>query len=752
MTRRVLIVDSDIGFILRLKKALEELRYDVRAMGRSRPALSALDDQRYDVAVVDLHLEHGEAGELILGMRVRQPDLPVVVSGSSPNDPDRIPALSVQGYIHKPYVARDLTQVIDRAIEQGYDFYANLRSTANLLAHHESNEQMETVVEAALSQAPDAEPPIDEGATVGRVLELLQDPAVVAEIMSGHEANESQQILPTFAESSSGNLRSATRTPEMWAGPDSGSGVMAATALRITETEVTPLDSLLMRIDQLSQQAGQPQIRPLPSWLRPRTPDEKAYLAELLRALHPSPTSVEELLEKTGERLQPISLDDFVPKELTEYDTTPYLSVTQPMLLPELDLFPDPLTREEIEWLEGPSQDSGPINVELLEALAEAESDEDPRLNAVLGTVSRPTVIPPENRETLADEGELIATTLEEVTQAIVLPEEPSDGPLTDSDLLPVDEEAVDEMLGEMDVIARAALQLTQLSLENSALGILLTHHDYPVGRTGSFEADVWHEIIQAVLMAWRREGENNTRMRYIDLDGVGQCLLFSVRTVDDLTLTLIFSADLPVRMIRRQANQLAEALMLIPEKVRSVDVPPVTAPEESPVAEVTVMDDEPPAAITQNSRPTDLRGPAGLRETASTTAASLSREPGSFAGYACLWVLRAPNLRLVDYSEPLGYWLQRIAADQDWDFVDVRVGEFWVNVHIEIPVKLQPAEVIQLLMQETNRYLLDAIGQDSNAVGSVWASSYSITTPGRLLEPPAIERFIRYFGEQGMV
>ncbi len=743
MTRRVLIVDSDIGFILRLKKALEELDFEVRAMGRSRPALSALDEQRYAVAVVDLHLEHGDAGELILGMRVRQPDLPVVVSGSTPTDPDRVPALDVQGYVHKPYVARDLAQLIEHAIKQGYDFYSNLRAKPNESAQRGNAEQMATVVDAAMSQAPEFEPPIDEGATVGRVLELLQDPAVVAEIMGGHEANESQQVLPTSPESYG--------TPNRTMEGGETSGMMAAAALRITENEATPLDTVLMRIDQLSRQAGQPQIRPLPSWLKPRSPEEKAYLVELMKALHPSPTSVEELLEKTGERPQPTAPDLFDSKE---YDTTPYLAVTQPILLPELDLIPDPLSREEIEWLQGPSHDSGPINVELLEALAEAESDEDPRLYAVLGSVSQPIQATrdkvdnredQENLDTFIDEAELVPTTLEEVTQAIVLPDASPEPDFPDAELLPVDEAAVDEMLGEMDVIARAALQLTQLSLENSALGILLTHHDYPVGRTGNFSSDIWHEIVQAVLTAWHRDGENNTRMRYIHLEGYGQCLLFSVRSVDDLTLTLVFSGDLPVRMIRKQVAQLTEALMLVPEKTgqpEEIHVPPAQA-EVNPA---TVITEDVP---TQLSRPTDLKAPAGLREVAVGPAV---REPGSYAGYACLWLLQAPNIRLVDYGEPLSYWLQKVATEQDWDFVDVRVGEFWVNVHIEIPVKAQPAEMMELLMRETNRYLLEAIGQDPDAYGSVWASSYSITTPGRLLEPEAIERFIRYYSEQGMV
>ncbi|MBZ0318223.1 MAG: response regulator [Anaerolineae bacterium] len=731
MTRRVLIVDSDIGFILRLKKALEELDFDVRAMGRSRPALSALDEQRYSVAVVDLHLEHGDPAELILGMRVRQPDLPVIVSGSTPSDPDRVPALDVQGYIHKPYVARDLAQLIEHAIKQGYDFYSNLRNKANESSIRRDNVvPIETVVEAAMMQAIDPEPPIEEGATVGRVLELLQDPAVVAEILGGHEANESQQMLPTSPESAVSPL--SNRTVES----GKNMGLMAAAALRITENEAMPLDTVLMRIEQLSQQTGQPQIRPLPSWLKPRTKEERAYLGELLKGLHPTPTTVEELLEKTGERLQPIDPDLFEPKE---YDTTPYLAVTQPILLPEFDLLPDPLTREEIEWLQGPSHDSGPINVELLEALAEAESDEDPRLYAVLSKTST------DSMKTVIDEAELVPTTLEDVTQAMVLSDQNPETTLPETELLRVDEAAVEEMLGEMDVIARAALQLTQLSLENSALGILLTHHDYPVGRTGNFSSDIWHEIVQAVLMAWHREGENNTRMRYLHLEGYGQCLLFSVRSVDDLTLTLVFSGDLPVRMIRKQVAQLTEALMLIPEKTTHTDEVHVPAPPEMVEQAATIIEEDVP---TQHSRPTDLKAPAGLRDVKPSPNV---REPGSYAGFACLWLLQAPNIRLVDYSEPLGYWLQKVASEQDWDFVDVMVGEFWVNVHIEIPVKAQPAEMMDILMGETNRYLLEALGQDPQVYGSVWASSYSITAPGRLLEPQAIERFIRYYSEQTM-
>ena len=185
---------------------------------------------------------------------------------------------------------------------------------------------------------------------------------------------------------------------------------------------------------------------------------------------------------------------------------------------------------------------------------------------------------------------------------------------------------------------------------------------------------------------------------------------------------------------------------MLIPEKpvhTNEVHVPPT---QEKVEPTTTIIEEDVP---TQHSRPTDLKAPAGLRE---VVAGPAVREPGSYAGYACLWLLQAPNIRLVDYGEPLGYWLQKAATEQDWDFVDVQIGEFWVNVHIEIPVKAQPAEMMELLMGETNRYLLEAIGQDPEVYGSVWASSYSITAPGRLLEPEAIKRFIRYYSEQGMV
>lgn len=761
MARRVLIVDSDIGFILRLKKALEELGCEVRAMGRSRPALSALDEQRYDVAVVDLHLEHGDVADLILAMRVRQPSLPIVVSGSTPSDPDKIPNLDVQGYAHKPYVARDLMQLMERAIAQGYDFYAKMRAESRQPSVSENPERLENLAAAALSQGLEAEPPLDEGATVGTVLSLLQDPAVAAEILREHWPDESRQSLPpdTMPESNVSNARYERRTAEIEAFGEAGdiTGYMAAAALRITSEDSTPLDTLILRIQQLAQQTGQPQIRPLPSWLRQRTTEERAYLGQLMLAIRPSP-SIEELLEKTGNRSQLLAAE--LPSK--EYDTTPYLAVTQPVTLPEIDLLPDPLTREEIEWLEGPRQDSGPINVELLEALAEAENASDPRLNAALrNVVESPSEIRAESIQTeleyedINQDADLVATSVEELTQAmgVVLPEgiaeasndhtmrtaiEVEPETIRATELSPADEAAVDEMLGEMDVIARAALQLTQLSLDNSALGILLTHNDYPVGRTGQADlpVEIWHEILQTVLMMWHREGQNNTRMRYIHLEGYGQCLIFSVRTIDDLTLTLILSGDLPVRIIRQQAAQLTEALMLVPEKSAE--------PQITPEGMIPPDENLPPAAITQHSRPTDLRAPAGLRETVPQP-----REAGSYAGYTCLWLLDAPNIRLLDYQESLTYWLKRIAAERDWDFMEVQVGEFWVNVHIEIPVKELPADMMQVLMAETNHYLLEALGQDPDAMEAVWAHGYSITAPGRLLEPAAIERFIRYYGDQ---
>ena len=59
----------------------------------------------------------------------------------------------------------------------------------------------------------------------------------------------------------------------------------------------------------------------------------------------------------------------------------------------------------------------------------------------------------------------------------------------------------------------------------------------------------------------------NEVRIRFITAQGSGKdYMLYSRRTEDDFTLSLIFAGTTPLRDIRRQGQRLVDALATVPE------------------------------------------------------------------------------------------------------------------------------------------------------------------------------------------
>ncbi|NDJ86617.1 MAG: hypothetical protein GYB66_12080, partial [Chloroflexi bacterium] len=152
----------------------------------------------------------------------------------------------------------------------------------------------------------------------------------------------------------------------------------------------------------------------------------------------------------------------------------------------------------------------------------------------------------------------------------------------------------------------------------------------------------------------------------------------------------------------------------------------------------------EPPAASTAPSRPTDLRPPDRAHQP--SVPDKPAREPGAYMGYACVWVVRGDILRFDDGAlvDAMKRWLHRSAEANDWDLVQVDIGEVWVNLHIEIPQKVIPGEVVAQLMEDTHQALADAQGVPLDE--PIWAHGYSVATPGRLMDLHEIERFVQFY------
>ncbi|MCB9436398.1 MAG: transposase [Anaerolineales bacterium] len=656
---RVLVVDPDIGFIVRLKQALEELEFTVRAVGRPKAALTAFEQAEFDVAVVDTRLE--TLGSLI--QIIHELGIPVVLSIDKPTDADLPAQFGIEYAIDKPYIARDLIPLLKKA--------TGPRPIIQRL------------------QPRITEPPIEKDATIGDVIATFTEEEFYQVTEGAGEADETlpPDILPESAE----YLATVLDYPEP---PIREDDSPASTVLKMSN-DASALDTILVNMQSWVNQIQRWHVRPLPSWQIPNTAEEIAKIEAVIGSLS-------QALQSAAEAEEP-----------------PFSAQTQPVYPLNIDI-----DREDTSDFTPPPQITQTLHPELVEALANAED-----LEALAEVV----------QHHLFDVESLLPATVEEITQAmgvvIMDDDEPEPEPPAYAETLDTspDAQAAEELIREIDLVAHAALQLTQFSLESIAKGTLLTQNDLTIARSGNFAPESWQVIIDAIQDAWEREGNPQTRLIYRDIEGIGNTLIFSTRTINNLMLNMIFSADTSLRIIRQQTARLMQALVAIPvHEIQETD-----SPEQE-------VEPEPLTSITQSNRPTGLKPPEGWTEAVEVVTEKPVRTKGTYMGYACLWLAEQPLA--ADWQEALGRWVDRAAIGHDWDVKAVEISEQWVNLHVEIPTQTNPGHVVHTLMQETIQSLSEALNKNPEAFEHLWAEGYSITTPGRLLAPHEIERFVAYY------
>jgi DNA-binding response OmpR family regulator/REP element-mobilizing transposase RayT len=109
MATLVLLIDSDIAFMVNIKKALEDTgQFRVSLAANGPAAKDALRRVPHDVAVVDFEVPDRDIMELLRLLRQTQPGLPVIIAPRNDFQHERAQFLDVQGVIVRPYTARSL--------------------------------------------------------------------------------------------------------------------------------------------------------------------------------------------------------------------------------------------------------------------------------------------------------------------------------------------------------------------------------------------------------------------------------------------------------------------------------------------------------------------------------------------------------------------------------------------------------------------------------------------------------------------
>lgn len=117
MAIRVLIIDPDIPFLVRIKQALDDTnRFNVSISANGLAAEDALHHHRHDIAVLDFSVPDMDTVAIITQLRHIQPNLAVIVTPESSAQSAYSEDLSVQGMLPKPYTARDLIALVQQII------------------------------------------------------------------------------------------------------------------------------------------------------------------------------------------------------------------------------------------------------------------------------------------------------------------------------------------------------------------------------------------------------------------------------------------------------------------------------------------------------------------------------------------------------------------------------------------------------------------------------------------------------------
>ncbi len=271
------------------------------------------------------------------------------------------------------------------------------------------------------------------------------------------------------------------------------------------------------------------------------------------------------------------------------------------------------------------------------------------------------------------------------------------------------------------DDVVQMAASLTQLTLGTAARATLLTREGALVAAAGDL-GTATDAVVAQINTAWSagQTGES-VLAKFIQVPGLGDFLLYSSHSVEDMRLSLLFPAETPMKTMRRLARQLLDRL----ERPDAA----------SAIAEPTLPDME----RTLLSRPTDMRpprsgntGPLVVPNVAPPVSKPIEAPKTMFG------VLLLPRVNaFAPEALPLvPIWLTEACLEAGLYIEGVIAQATYLTFQLGIVQDTTPGSAIRALMDATAA---------RGGASPLFADGYFIATPNRPVTQQEIASFIAF-------
>ncbi len=117
---RILVVDDEPAVRDLTVEFLRRSGYKPHGVPTARHALDLLDEEPFDLVVSDVVMPEMTGVELLYALRLRQPDLPVILMTGGSKEPERTTKaveLGAVGLLYKPFSHAELNEIVASVLE-----------------------------------------------------------------------------------------------------------------------------------------------------------------------------------------------------------------------------------------------------------------------------------------------------------------------------------------------------------------------------------------------------------------------------------------------------------------------------------------------------------------------------------------------------------------------------------------------------------------------------------------------------------